>query len=348
MTDKNPKTLLQKLMDLTDILPECCTPFLLESGNERALSTRVRYAEELQRFFNWLIQNHPDFCDLDSPRAVTESLLSHISSQDISRYITRYKDEGHAERTTALKRNVLSSYFGYMVDNKRLEFSPVPAAAKIKIHESEDIIYLNLDEQMRLLDAVYTGTGLTPHQLKMSKYTRLRDVTMILLMLDTGLRVSEVCGTNIVDVNLEESSVYVTRKGEKTQIIYYSDETREKLEEYINSRKVSDPTLSPSDPLFVSIRNERLTTNGVWRFVKKYTDISFPGRKISPHKLRSSYAMELYRADNDILLVQRALGHKEIATTNKYAKATRKELQMARNTLSERRNSRISQNSEKV
>lgn len=342
MVENKVKTQSQKLIQLVDTLPECCYSFLLETGTERALSTRISYARELKRFFDWLILSHPDFCIFDEAKDIPETLLSHITSQDISRYTTQYKDEGHKERSTALKRNALSAYFGYMVDNRKIEYNPVVASAKIKIHTSDTVIYLNIDEQNRFMDAVYNGTGLTKHQQELHERYRLRDIAMVSLMLDTGMRVSELCGINLIDVSLEDASVIVTRKGGNLQTLYYSDDTKGMLDDYIEYRRMYNPTLMMSEPLFVNLKNERLTTNGVWRLVTKYASAALPGKgdKISPHKLRSSFAMELYRAKQDILLVQRSLGHKNLTATNIYAKATDAEMRNARNVLADIRASR--------
>ena len=341
MTDKNSKTESQKLIDRVDRLPECCTPFLLETGTERALSTRNRYAYELEKFFEWLILNHPDFCVYDSIKNIPTSLLSHVSSQDISRYVSLYKDDDHKERSAALKRNTLSSFFEYYVNNRLLEYNPVKASAKVKIHASDDVIYLNIEEQNRFLEAVRTGDCLPTRSKKVHDRLWQRDVAIVSLMLDTGMRVSELCGINIMDVNFEECSMIITRKGGKNQTLYFSDDTRDKIEGYLRERRILDPTLDLSEPLFKSRKGGRLTTNGVWRMVTKYAESALPGKGnlISPHKLRSSFAMELYRAKGDILLIQRTLGHKSVSTTNIYAKATNTEMKEARNILANIRNS---------
>ncbi len=342
MENKNKPTDYQKLSSYSSILPECFTPYLLQSSNQRALSTRIRYAEEYIKFFSWLKENHPDFCIYDKISEIPTSLLSKISSQNISLYITQFLDEQYAERTVALKRNALSSFFNYMVDNRLLEYNPVVASAKVVIHKSDTVTYLNIEEQNRFLDAIYTGAYLTRDEQKYHERLKLRDVAIVSLMLDTGMRVSELRGINIIDLDFSECSVIVTRKGGSNQTLFYSDETSEKLQEYLEERRSWDYALMVTDPLFVSTRNERLTTNGIWRMVKKYATSALPGigSKISPHKLRSSFAMELYRASKDILLVQRSLGHKNLTATNIYAKATDEELKEARNILSEIRNTR--------
>ena len=342
MENKNSKTQTQKLITLVDYLPEFCSPFLLETGTERALSTRLIYAGELKIFFDWLTRMDPEFCEYEGKvKDIPLSYLSHITSQDISRYITRYKDEGHAEKTTARKRASLSAFFGYMVDNRKIDYNPVVASAKIKIHASDTVTYLNIDEQNTLLNAVYTGDCLSGRAKKDHDKYRLRDVALVSLMLDTGMRISEIHGINIIDLDLDACSVIITRKGGNIQTIYYSDETREKICEYLEERRILNPTLIDSDPLFISSRGSRIAIRTIQELIAKYATSALPGKgqKISPHKLRSSFAMELYRAKRDILLVQRSLGHKNLTATNIYAKATDEEMKNARNVLSEIRSS---------
>ncbi len=332
------KTDSEKLIRLCGELPDICQSFLLETGTEMALSTRLAYARELKWFFEFLESYSPKFCDT---RIIDVSVdqIRTITSQDISRYLTLYKDKGHGERTLARKRASLSRFFTYLSDNRIISFNPVAAAVKVKIHQSDEVIHLDFDEQNRLLDTVEDGQGLTKDQLKYHDRYRLRDTALITLLLDTGMRVSEVHGISLKDIDFDNRSVLITRKGGNLQTIYFADDVADLLQEYIAQRQ-SQQELSPNAPLFVTAREERLSIRAIQVLVKKYTSAAIPGKgvKLSPHKMRSSFAMGFYEETKDILALQRKLGHKNLSATNIYAKATDKQMKETRSVVSERRN----------
>ena len=198
-----------------------------------------------------------------------------------------------------------------------------------------------MDEQLSLLHNVETGDGLTENQIKRHDRYKSRDYAIILLFLDTGMRISELQRINICDIDLDKSSVIITRKGGNEQTIYFSDETRDVLREFIDQKFVKYPELSINEPLFTTTKGNRLTVRAIEKIVNKYTETIAPGRGISPHKLRSSFAMEFYRSEKDILMLQRKLGHKNLQTTNIYAKATDEDMANTRSVLSDRRASSL-------
>ena len=131
----------------------------------------------------------------------------------------------------------------------------------------------------------------------------------------------------------------MTRKGGNHQTIYFSDDVKELINENIDETRVKNPALSMDDALFVTKKGERLGVRAVQKLVKKYTTAALPGKgnKLSPHKMRSSFAMGFYEETKDILALQRKLGHKNLAATNIYAKATDKKMQETRSVVSDRR-----------
>ena len=332
------ENLTQKIIRFCNDLPDCCTSFLLETGTEMANSTRLAYARELDWFFDYLINYNPDFAET-AKRKISIEQIRQITSQDISRYLTIYKGQGKAERTLARKRAALSRFFTYLTANRQIEFNPVAAAVRVKIHQSDEVLHLDMAEQVRFLDAIDAGTGMTAKQLKQHDKYRLRDVALVTILLDTGMRVSELHGIDIADFDFEECSVIITRKGGNMQTIYFSDETREVLLDYLNERKKKDPYIKPETAFFVTNKGDRLSIRSIEVLIKKYALASIPGkgRKLSPHKMRSSFAMEFYAAEKDILALQRKLGHKNITATNIYAKATDKKMKETRSVLAEQR-----------
>lgn len=341
MEQKNKSSITERIIAYTDELPECCASFLLETGTAMAQTTRLEYAKELTAFFSHLISYNPHFCELGMQDVKIDD-VKMITSQDISRYLTLYKDNNHKERTTARKRASLSSFFSYLVANRQIDFNPVSAAVKVKVHQSDEVTHLDIKEQISLLDAVESGNYLDLNKQKYHDRYRLRDTALIMLLLDTGMRVSELRGIDIIDIDFDKCSAIVTRKGGNLQTIYFSDEVSGAIYEYVEERRLKYPDLGPNDPLFTTLKGERLSVRAIEKLVKKYALSALPGKgdKITPHKMRSSFAMEYYDSTKDILALQRKLGHKNIAATNIYAKATDKKMQETRSIMSEKRNSR--------
>ena len=147
----------------------------------------------------------------------------------------------------------------------------------------------------------------------------MRDVAILTLLLGTGIRVSECVGLNTDDLNFEENSMFVTRKGGKEMILYFSDEVASALKAYLAERKDVQPLPGHEGALFLSLQRRRITQRAIENLVKKYAAIAAPlKRKISPHKLRSTYGTTLYNETGDIYLVADVLGHADVNTTRKH------------------------------
>jgi len=353
MNEKNkvPKTKSELLNEQLEMLPLPCKKFISETGTELAISTRLAYARELNSFFDFLVSDKcmPRYDDKNNflfsfsekdKLSLTLDDIKLIKPTEISQYLTYRKNQGDSDRTLARKRAALSSYFEYMVTNRYLEYNPVSAAAKVKVHRSDTVIYINVEEQNKLLNDIVTGERLDNWKKKYHQKYMLRDLTLITLLLDTGMRISEVHGINIGDIDFSDAKVLITRKGGKKQHIYFSDEVKGLIEVYIQERKNNKEDIKDSSPLFVtrSTKNvppKRLSIRAIEELVKKYTQASLPGKgNLSPHKFRSSFAMTFYEASGyDLLALQNKLGHNTLAATNVYAKAADNTMKETRNLL---------------
>lgn len=332
----------KKLNYLTTIiktLPKCCREFLTETGTELATSTRLAYARELDTFFHYLVYKCEKFYGIGL-QDFSINNLRIVTPQDISRYLTYYKDMQLKERTIARKRATLSRFFNYMTNNQKLSYNPVLAAVKVKIHKTDRLIYLNNDEQSQFLDGVITGDGMTNRMLSLHGKYMYRDLSIMLLFLDTGIRVSELSGINIGDFDFKKNSVVVLRKGGNYQTVYFSDDTKEILQYYHESRMVKFRSSSSKDAFFISQKGIRLSIRAIELLVKKYAICNLPGKgkSITPHKLRSSFAMTFYGETSDLLALKTKLNHASFSVLDVYTKATDKQMYEYRNVTSEARN----------
>ena len=120
------------------------------------------------------------------------------------------------------------------------------------------------------------------------------------------------------DINVTSNDVSNVRKGGKEEILVFGDEAREALLQYMLEREHIQAAPGHEDALFLSLQKTRLTVRAVENLVEKYAKIAVPLKKISPHKLRSTYGTNLYRETGDIYLVADVLGHKDVNTTRKH------------------------------
>ncbi len=317
----------EKLIWYSKVLPEICGSFLLETGTERAISTRITYAKVLLKFFTYGVNNLPSLNKANEINKISKEMIACITSQEISRYLSACANDEQSEKTIARERATLSSFFKYLVNNELVEKNPVLSAVKIRIHSTDNVIHLTPEEQNHFVEAIYSGVDLDKRKQAYHKRYALRDAAIVTILLDTGMRVSELQGLNIGNVDFEKHCLLAKRKGGNKQTLYFSDEAGSVLLEYINSRV----QITPSDPLFTTVSGERLSIRSIEVLVKKYASSSLPGKdKITPHKMRSSFAMTFYSETMDILALQKKLGHKSLAATNIYAKATDKRMEETR------------------
>lgn len=337
-TTSSSKKYADKLIALSNELPDFCTPFLLETGADHTVRTRCAYAYDLCVFFDYLISYHPYFAEMDSKKSIQTNDLYQVSTSDINRFLSKLL-ETLSKKTVARKRASLSSFFTYMsagTHSPLKNFNPVLGSIKVKLEKNDTVIYLTVEEQNILIEGIKYGKGLTDKQLMYHELLKKRDTALVVLLLDTGMRVSELNNLDIKDVDFDSCSAIITRKGEKIQQLYFSDEACGYLQEYLNERKSRFPFMSHGEPLFVTQTGDRLSVRAIEEMVKKYARANLPQKAdlISPHKLRSSFAMAYYPASGyDLLALQKELGHNTLAATNIYSKATETTLRNNRSLL---------------
>lgn len=328
MSGKNEKTYEQKISELLEQLPLCCQSFIYGRGTNTQSSTRYGYASDLNYFIHWLVQNNPRFVDKDI-KLLTIQELASLSRDEMNIFIAHYHST-HSERSTARKRASISAFYEYFIADDKIQRNPAAICERVKVHQKMPI-YLTNDEQDKLMDCILYGTGLSKKaQAENHKYV-LRNYALVSLILDTGLRISEALNTRIRDFDFEECNVLVRRKGNKLEYVYYSDLACDHLQQYLNSKPEQQRKMDC--PFFSTLSGDVLGVRAAENMVKKYACAALPqkGQSISPHKLRSSFAMSFYRAsDNNLLLLQKRLSHADISTTNIYAKATNSEVKDSR------------------
>ncbi|MBQ5951768.1 MAG: tyrosine-type recombinase/integrase [Lachnospiraceae bacterium] len=327
----------KKLRELIADLPSFVGTFFRGIDQQTASRTKISYAYDLRIFFQYLKENNPIVARADM-KSLTVDLLDQITALDLEEYmeyLKYYTKDGteytNSERGIKRKLSCLKTFYNYFYQKEMIRTNPAALVKLPKMHEKA-IIRLEADEVSRLLDQVEQGDKLTKGQRAFHEQTKERDLAIMTLLLGTGIRVSECVGLDIGDVDMKEDAILIHRKGGKEAILYFGNEVEEALLPYLAVRKEIEAVEGHENALFLSMQKKRMSVRAVENLVKKYTRTAAPLKKITPHKLRSTYGTSLYKETGDIYLVASVLGHSDVNTTKKhYAAMDEEQRRRARN-----------------
>lgn len=269
--------------------------FLSYLAVEKGLSenTLESYGRDVRKFVRYIEENGPASAD--------DIKYSHILD-----YLSHFKDRGL--NATTLVRSIVSlkQFFKYLLMEKIIREDP---AAHIRTPKMKKGIpgVVTLDEVERILGA--------PDE---SIPEGLRDSAMLEVLYATGIRVSELIGLKLNDVNFELGFVVVYGKGSKERIVPMGDKARNKLLEYLGSSRQALLKSRDAKALFVTRLGKGMTRQSFWKIIKHHALKAGIAKKISPHTLRHSFATHLLERGADLRTIQLMLGHSDISTTQIY------------------------------
>ncbi len=316
---------VERLNDIIDSLPYYTRDFFVGVELRTSALTRLNYGYDLRVFFDFLSKK------VFKTKKIVEIELNDLSKLDASdfeyflSYLSHYtindKEERCTETGKARKLSTLRAFYKYFFNKNLLPANTPSKVSMPKIHEKE-IIRLDSNEKTDeigdMLYVVESGSGLSKRQIAFHNSTKYRDCAIITLFLGTGIRISELVGLNIDDIDLNSYSFVVTRKGGNRTVLYFNEEVASALNIYYEERLENTNVSQEEKALFLSLQNRRISTRTVQELVKKYAKIVSPLKKITPHKLRSTFGTNLYRQTGDIYLVANMLGHKDVNTTKRH------------------------------
>ncbi len=314
-----------KLRELLKTLPSFCKDYFRGIESSASAKTRLSYAYDIRVFFNYLTEANPVYKDYE-PNDFKLTDLENLTTGDIEEYqeyLKVYNNNDiqitNSERGLSRKLSALRSLYKYFYRRELITKDPTLLVNNPKIHDKA-IIRLEIEEVVELLDYVENcGDILTGQAKTYYEKTKHRDIAILTLLLGTGIRVSECVGLNIEDVDFKNNGIKVTRKGGNEMVVYFGDEVEEAIKSYLyNTRQVVIPCSGHENALFLSAQRKRMGVKAIENMVKKYAQQVTPNKKITPHKLRSTYGTNLYKETGDIYLVADVLGHKDVNTTKKH------------------------------
>lgn len=315
-----------RLRQVLATLPPFCRDYFRAIDATTTTKTRISYAYDIRIFFQFLLETNPSLKE-KSMTDLTVQILDQVKAVDIEEYQeylkvyqNRNADKLETNGELGLKRKIsaLRSFYAYYYKREMIETNPAVLVDVPKIHE-KSIIRLDADEVALLLDHIeHCGDTLTGQKRVFWEKNKERDLAIVTLLLGTGIRVSECVGLDIEDVDFKNNGIKVTRKGGNEMVVYFGPEVERALRNYLEVRENITPLSGHEHALFYSAQKKRIGVQAIENLVKKYAREITTTKKITPHKLRSTYGTALYQETGDIYLVADVLGHRDVNTTKKH------------------------------
>ncbi len=301
-------------------LPDYCRDFLsyLETIQNRSPQTVNEYYYDIRmflRFVKILKFNAKEEFDGITVKDMDVGVLEKLTLSDFYAYMTFLsRNRGASSKTRARKVASLRSFYKYLFSKVKLINNNPALELETPKHKKGLPRYLNLEESTKLLDNVE------------SRHEK-RDFAMLTLLLNCGIRISELVGINITDYR--DDTIKISGKGNKERTIYLNDACRNAINEYMAVRP-NDKAVD-KNAMFLSERYTRISRKTVHVIVKKQlSNAGIDTTKYSAHKLRHTAATLMYKhGDVDIRALQRILGHESIATTEIYTHLDDEQLRSA-------------------
>lgn len=315
--------------------PEILQKFLTYIDTIKGKSTRTAdaYFTDLQTFFRFILVHKnitPAPPNFNSPEptlainalkeipinTISVELLKSITIDDLYSFMAYLnRTRGNNARSRARKTSVIRVFFRFLHGNlKIIDSNPAELLEAPKIGKSLPV-HLDLESSKNLLSAAKSSNN-------------KRDHLILTLFLNCGMRLSELTGINLTDIN--KNTIIVTGKGNKQRTIYLNQACLDALAEYLPIR---ESIKTPDKALILNKNNTRLGPRGVENIVKKYLKLAgLDSTKYSTHKLRHTAATLMYQHGNvDVRALQEILGHEQLSTTEIYTHIDQKRLQDAVN-----------------
>ena len=292
--------------------------------------TVCEYLSDLRTFFRYLEAKRLGI-DPEDEEAFTALPFSHIdivylsdiTGSDIYEFMLYAgQSRGNGWSAKSRKLSTLKVFFKYLHIHKHiLDRDPTEDIGAPRRHVTLPK-FLSLDESLLLLDTIKNDP---------ESKTTVRDFCIVTLFLNCGMRLSELTGINLTDLDRDLRSLRVIGKGNKERVIYLNDACRAAIVDYLSERRGEDISAVRTKALFLSRRHERISNKTVQWMVRKYLDAAgLGGRGLSVHKLRHTAATLMYQSgDVDVRVLKDILGHAQLNTTQIYTHVSNENMERA-------------------
>jgi integrase/recombinase XerC len=282
----------------------------LKAERDASAHTLRNYRVDLEQFLAYLRERD------GSEQGPKPALVDHLA---IRGFLARLHGARLRERSVARKLATLRSFFRFLCRQGYLAANPAKLVQGPRL-PVRTTPHLSVDEA-ELLMASPRYAGPEKSSRRDSEVLTLRDRAILELFYAAGVRIGELVGLNLPDLDLREGFARVRGKGRKERVVPVGRKACEAVQAYVDARGGSDPRRAggkDSGALFLNHRGGRLTTRSVSRIVLRHLLTSGLGKKITPHGLRHSFATHLLSAGADLRAIQELLGHAGLSTTQRY------------------------------
>jgi integrase/recombinase XerD len=277
-------------------MEEAIEQLILYLATERGLSENYQLStrRSLEEFAQWLSKSR----QITAPGEVTLAVITD--------YLAHCKKRGLATSSIKLVVVAIKIFFRFLIARDRLQADP---AEYIPLPRAERYLPETLNEMQaeRLLESIQTQQPLG-----------LRDRAMVELLYACGLRISELAGARLENLHLEERTIRVTGKGNKTRVIPVGRKACDAIAEYLAKERPSLVKKRTGGEIFLSVRGTKLTTVRIWQILKRIARHAGLEVNVYPHLLRHSFATHLLSNGADLRIIQELLGHADVSTTQIY------------------------------
>ena len=309
--ENNARDKMEKRLSL---LPEIFSMFYnWMDAREKSYTTMNNYISHVVEFMNFFPKYKND-----------NEFYKKVSDDDIEKYMCsiRRKNINGVEievgdEIRAAKWSSLNTFFKFLKQKKYIENNPMLSTERPRVKTKHTITYLTPNEIESIFSKIQKDAKVK---------VKNRDACILAMGIGTGLRVSAIVNINIEDIDFRTKVIKVIEKGRKTREIRFSDNLKNFLSLWLTDREIYFEG-EDTGPLFISQKKSRMSVDSVQEIVKKYT--KHIDKNITPHKLRSSAAMNLHGAGVDILTIASILGHENVSTTQRYTRAYDEDKQKA-------------------
>lgn len=277
---------------------------------DRYIEKFVRYLEIEKNYSKYTILNYR--LDLEGfQKFLGEKLLENTDYLMVRKYLALLKEKNFLPRTISRKLSTLRSFFRFLTREGFIKNNPILSISSPK-QDKHLPSFLTEEDVMKLINAVIIG--------KEKEELSLRDKAILETFYSTGMRVSELVGTNIDHMDFISGIVKVFGKGKKERIVPIGEHAIRAVREYLNKRKIQ------TQAVFLNKNGKRITDRGARGIVDKYLKLASLKHGVSVHTLRHSFATHLLNRGADLRSVQELLGHANLSTTQIYTHLTTERL----------------------
>ena len=286
-------------------------------ADQKQYSSIKHYIEYVADFMEAVCENPTNtFYEDVTVSQIREYIIS------LRRRIENGKEVENSESIQAQRWSAINAFFNFLIMDNYIDINPMNKTRRPKDKKEKPVVYLNEDEINSILDRIREESK--PQFVN-------RDLAIVTLGIVTGMRVGALTQINIEDIDFKNNTIHVIEKGHKERYLKFGTNTRNVLSAWLLDRSTYFDDVE-TNALFISQWRQRLSEEGVRKFMKKYAD-GINGKHITPHKMRSSAATNMVKSGVDLQTIANILGHQSVTTTQRYAAVLEENKQKATDAL---------------